>query len=140
MKKISAIILSMTLSMMIVALSAGVALVYCNHSGTTSLALTSASESCTDREYEACCKQSKAVHVSAPDCMSVKVLKLAPWVSVPHLVFSFHTQPQAVAPFLLSLCGQGLPSPVVTAAAKRLGRGFRSPPRTRLRMLRVWRI
>ena len=136
--------MSLLLSVMIVSLSAGVALVNCCHSGEASVAQLSVGHGgsgddmcCTggqcDEEKECACPRTM-------NCMSVTVLKLAPSNLAQHVSYSFSAVAHAV-PFL---CGV-LPQPVVLSAVRSAAfaaaaAGFHSPPRCYLHFLRVLRL
>ena len=141
MKRLGNIFLSLTLSMIIIALGAGVGVVYCSHSGTTTLALASTQELCGETPMDTeCCARQNTVRIKAPGCMSVKVLKLDAATLHHPSTPDFHPMPMLVADYLLPVW-RLLPAGFPTAAkANRWGSGFRSPPRTYLRKLRVLRL
>lgn len=142
-KRIAAISVSLMLSVVIVALGAGVSFVRCCHMQTVVMAQLSGAghhdvEAGSDEE---CCGHHDRGHgdsleVSAPDCMKVTVVRLAPTVAGELQQAVVHTPCPAVMtvgaiPGLRSL-------PVFITTTARIMTGVpHSPPRDYLRMIRV---
>ena len=159
MRKLGSIIQSLVLSALIVALGVGVAFVNCCHAGTTELAYvtelgeggqgsscadgTSCQRQCCGDSHtgkDASCIMKHGSKSSAmPDCMSVKVLKLAPFSQVEH--FSFHFQD---IPHLLPLIAWNVTARSLTVmgetTSSQMCTGQVSPPRAYLHLLRILRL
>lgn len=144
------------LSVALVALGGGVALVSCLHQGTTSLALfastaddegpAEAAPCCADEGEPACCAAhhvamvaNHALHGPA-SCMTTQLVRLAPYDVAPSTACPQPAVVWAIAPFVLFLT---LPLPLA-AGSQRLASAAEArhgpPLRTRLTRLCVWRL
>ena len=141
MKKISSILASLTLSVLLIALSVGVGIVYCNHSETTNLAITSTQKMCNKGNMdEGCCSKEhhKAIHQA--DCMSFKVLQIDVTNISPSHTFCFYNT-SFVVPYILNHWNEWTLSHLYqTINIGKWGGNFRSPPRDYLRKLRILRL
>lgn len=142
MKRISSILAIVTLSVLLTALSAGVGIVYCNHTETASLAVASSAKTVCDNssKEEACCACKQKYAVENASCMSFKVLQINV-LSISHpSSYCFNTIPSAVS-FFLSQWNNWTSSPRYTILRnEKWSCGFRSPPRDYLRKLRILRL
>lgn len=123
-RRLSHIVLSLVLALMIVSTGAGITVVHCSHSGMTALAQMS-----LDSDDDACMPQS--------GCMQLTVLKLSPVSSLSVPAFDFSqtaTALPAVPQALLALWQQAVGidhrRPVVPFTIDK-------PPRSYLRLLRI---
>lgn len=159
MKRLSSIIQSFVLSALVVALGVGVAFVNCCHAKTAEIAYAvelsenAQGYSCCDdapcqrhccddvqtSKHGSCTTEHGCNSQTTSSCMSVKVLKLAPFSQAEH--FSFHFQD---IPHLLPQTAWNaitLPLPVMEEVVCRyLCAGQASPPRVYLHLLRVLRL
>ena len=151
MKRITSIVYSLVLAVLIVALGGGVALTTCCRDNTTELTLLSdrgecstamddADDCCGEAGQEESCESAKACKaVPTKSCMSVKVLTLSPMMSGGHVVFHFINIPNLLAniewrPLMVML-------PCVSLRSMWWERtAFVSPPRAFLHLLRVLTI
>lgn len=121
-KRISHILLSLTLCVMLVALTSGVTLVRCMHSGMVEMATLADLNSDNGCEGE---------------CMELTTLQLDTLASVTPLSIDFHPSMQlaAVAIHLLAYWAQ--PTPMVKSPVAALPLLEKGPPRVYLTLIRV---
>lgn len=124
MRRLAHILLSLALSVVIVALSAGITTVRCNHGG-----------------EKACCATKKACcGDEAMPCMTVTVHRLSPTDVAPAYHFTFTNHAQPLAPFLTPLWLMEAPCLSVTAPTLVPEEPDTGSPRRYLRRLRVLQI
>lgn len=141
MKRIATISLSVMLSVVIIALGAGIAFVRCCHTKTMELAqLTDAGHhgAATDDE---CCAHHKGnrpggTQISEPDCMETVIVKLAPTMTFDHSHVAFHTLYFPLSTLADFAGGRPLPF-VIKANARHTAEAPHSPPRHYLRLIRI---
>ena len=148
MKRITTIVQSLVLSMLIIALGGGVALVTCCRSNTTQLALLSGMEGSDNQmSSDGCCgemakgdmpcKMDKACKaMPMKSCMTVKVMKLAPSTVASHLYYHFQNISILIANIEWDTVSVFRPM-VVRSLCRDYQRRFISPPRAYLHLLRV---
>lgn len=152
MKRITSIVESLVLTMLIIALGGGVALTTCSRNNTTELTLLSGRDGGCSEAMEAdagCCGMEQAggncgaakacKAMPAKSCMSVKVLTLSPMAPGSHFVFHFINIPNLLAniewrPLMVMIPRVGLQPMWWERTA------FVSPPRVYLHLLRVLTI
>lgn len=142
MKRLCAILQSVMLSMLIIALGGGVSLVNCSHKGTVEIAsVLSGSQGLTacEQDMADCCKADCHSKAMKQNCMSVKTLKIANSTVAQSLSFHFQDIPNLIF-YAVQRWKSELPTATFATDDKYIESVETSPPRDYLRILRVLRI
>lgn len=141
MKRLAAISVSVMLSVVIIALGAGIVFVRCCHTQTMELAQLSAIEHHGGAGDDDCCGHDDTGHdgteIGAPDCMKTVVVKLSSVIAVhKHQTVAFHTLYFPLSSFA-DIMGRKIFPVIIKTNARHTADAPNSPPRSYLRLIRI---
>lgn len=137
MKRLSSLLLSLLLSVTVVALSGGVAFIDCCHAEEK---METGAACCGDEGCECCCGDEQSASkgdTGHSPCMTVTLHKLAPTDVAHSFHHSFTDYPLPLAPFLAFSWDAALTATPIAKATARRSEADKGPPRSYLRRLRV---